>query len=122
MKLIDLEPQFVRYVTQSSEDQFAEGRSTPAEYLHHVNSVAEAQGIMFLCPSCFAKNAGPIVTHAIEVSFANRGVRDRQGSHNRENKPSRWNVFGSGYVDLTLKPSINCGCWHGYITNGELTI
>jgi hypothetical protein len=116
MKLTDLEPQFMRYVTNES-----------GNYLHHVETVAEAQGIQFLCPVCFVKNGGNVGTHGIEVSFADRGVQDHQGSHNREGKPSRWNVSGTGYTDLTTTPSIlidpakpACDGWHGYITNGEV--
>ena len=119
MRLTELEPQFVRYVTQGHEEQFAEGRATPAEYLHHLDSLAEAQGIVFLCPTCIVKNSGTVGTHAIEVTFAGRGAQDHQGSHNRESKPSRWNVSGSGYSDLTLHPSVDAGCWHGFVTNGE---
>jgi hypothetical protein len=126
MRLTDLEPQFVRYVTQSRDEQFAEGRVTPAEYLHHVNTLDDAQGIVFLCPACFAKNGGSVGTHGIEVAFANRGVKDHQGSKNREGKPSRWNAAGTNYSDLTTTPSILidpaepiCPGWHGYITKGE---
>jgi len=116
MRLIDLEPQFMRYV------------STDHEYLHYVDTLAEAQGVKFLCPSCFVRNKGAIGTHGIEVSFTGRGVQDHQGSHNREGKPSRWNASGSSYADLTLTPSVlideakpACDGWHGHITNGEIT-
>lgn len=127
MNLNDLDPQFVKYVTQSLEQQFAEGRGAPAEFLRHVGNVQEAQGIVFLCPACFTRNGGAVGTHAIEVSFDGKGVKDHQGSHNRQGKPSRWTVSGSTYEDLTLRPSIlidpcepTCGGWHGFITNGEV--
>jgi len=114
VKLLELEPQFVRYVKEAD-----------GEYLHHVDSLAQAQGIQFLCPSCFVRNKGPIGTHLIEVALAGRGVSDSQGSHNRRGKPSRWTAVGSGYGDLTLTPSVltdpakpACDGWHGYITNG----
>lgn len=115
MKLTDLEPQFIRYETSDHE------------YLRHVDTLTEAQGIQFLCPVCFVKNSGPIGTHAIEVSFSGRGVADHQGSHNREGKPSRWSVNGTGYDNLSTQPSIlidpalpACAGWHGFITNGEV--
>jgi hypothetical protein len=115
MRLSELEPQFMRYETSDHQ------------YLRQVDSLAEAQGIQFLCPVCFAAHNGPIGTHYIEVSFANKGVLDHQGSHNREGNPSRWSVAGSGYSDLTTTPSIlidpakpACEGWHGFITDGEV--
>lgn len=115
MRLIELEPQFIRYETRAER-----------EYLLHVGSLSEAQGIQFLCPVCFAKNGGPIGTHGVEVTFARRGVAAHQGSHDRAGAPSRWNVSGADYEDLTTTPSIlidpalpACAGWHGYITNGE---
>lgn len=84
-------------------------------------NLPEAQGIYFLCPLCFAKNGGPVGTHSVCVSFANRGVTDEQGSRNKEGKPTRWEIVGgSGIDDLMLAPSIllESGCgWHGFIGN-----
>jgi hypothetical protein len=121
MKLTELEPQFMTYETRPYPSVDA------GNYLHHVGTLVEAQGVQFLCPVCFVKNSGPIGTHVIEVSFAGRGVQDNQGSHNREGQPSRWNATGTGYSDLTTTPSIlidpalpSCAGWHGYITNGEV--
>lgn len=115
MKLTELEPQLVRYETKDHE------------FLVHVASLSEAQGVQFLCPSCFMKNGGATGTHLIEVSFAEKGVRDNQGSHNREGKPSRWSVRGGDISSITLQPSIlidadkpACEGWHGHITNGEI--
>lgn len=110
MKLSELEPQFVRY----------EGPSIS----HHGIPLTGAQGIDFLCPVCFAANNGPVGTHHVEVTFVGRGATDEQGSHNKEGKPTRWNVSGSGFENLTTTPSIKLegGCaWHGYITNGEIS-
>lgn len=122
MRLTELEPQFERYESRPSEPG-----GSPCEYLRHVETLADAQGIVFLCPVCFTKNGGAVGTHGIEVSFADRGVLDHQGSHNKEGKPSRWAAAGTGYADLTLLPSILCdpakpACdgWHGFITNGEV--
>lgn len=109
MKLVHLEPQFVQYF----EDE-------TGKYLRHVPDLAHSQGIVFLCPACFAKNNGPVGTHGIEVSFHGRGVLDHQGSHNTAGNSSRWQVSGNGYSDLSLHPSIDCGCWHGFIKNGDV--
>ena len=128
MKLLELIPQFIRYETRPPEPESGRDPNDRIHYLIHVESLAGAQGIQFLCPVCFIKNSGPIGTHAIEVSFADKGVVDDEGSHNREGKPSRWNASGSHYNDLSTQPSIlidpalpACAGWHGYITNGEVT-
>ena len=116
MKLVHLEPQFVQY--------FSEGT---AQFIRHVPDLGHAQGLQFLCPSCYARNGGAVGTHLIEVTFAGKGVPDDRGSHNRKGKPSRWTVTGGSTLsNLTLKPSIlidsaepACDGWHGYVTDGE---
>ena len=124
MRLIELEAEFVRY-----EERF-EGvphiKPVGGEFgtpYHHtvlviVDSLANAQGIHFLCPACYTKNGGRGGTHMVQVGFHGRGLKDSQSSHNREGKPSRWHVSGTGLADLTLDPSIDCGCWHGWVRRG----
>lgn len=112
LRLVDLEPRFVRYETRGAR-----------EYLVHTSRLDNAQGMVFLCPSCFEKNGGAVGTHAVEVTFASRGAENHQGSHGRDGTPSRWSVSGSSFDDLTLTPSVDLtpGCaWHGFITNGEI--
>jgi Family of unknown function (DUF6527) len=130
MKLTQLEPQFIRYETRIEQRTFrnpdgsTEERTSPVRYSIHVASVSEAQGIYFLCPKCFAENAGPVGTHGCEVSFADRGVKDEDGSHGNDGKPTRWSVSGDSCENLTLSPSILLGggcAWHGHVTNGEIT-
>ena len=108
MRLVDLDPQFVTLP--------APGR------LHDAATLAEAQGVLFLCPKCFAANNGPVGTHSLLVWFRDRGVPPEETPG-----PGRWVASGTGYADLTLSPSINLetpdgqGCqWHGFITNGEV--
>lgn len=134
MRLIELEPVFVRYETRietyavvdgDPETWRARGCPTkpvtgPKHYSIPVKTVTEAQGIRFLCPACFAKNAGPVGTHGIDVAFHDRGVADDQGSHNDKGEPSRWHVSGDSFGNLSLSPSIDGGCWHGYIKNGAI--
>jgi len=101
MRLAELDPEFLRH----------EGQTMTTA------SLADAQSIWFECPVC---RSGP--GHHVLVSFAGRGLADDQGSQNREGKPSRWEVSGTGFDDLTLRPSIDLtpSCpWHGFITNGE---
>lgn len=158
MKLTELEPQFVRYEMQVDTwtrcigDASTWNPGDPTETVtgpreHTILRTAdadghyrvpvpftEAQGIHFLCPLCFTKNAGNKGTHWVNVTFADRGVPDNLGSHDHEGKPVRWTVSGDGadnltieippaFQHLTLVPSIlligGCG-WHGFITNGEV--
>jgi hypothetical protein len=106
MQLLELEPQFIRWVAPGS--------------WQYVEVMPEASGVMFLCPRCFATNSGPIGTHMIVIWFRDRGVPDDEFP-----KPGRWVPSGSGYADLSLSPSINLpgpgGClWHGYVTGGSI--
>lgn len=133
MRLTELEARFVRYGKDIASE--GHGRRLPdgtiqwggfeCDVIQTVDSLAEAQGIRFLCPVCFKANGGSVGTHSVEVTFAGRGVGDEFGSHNSEGLPSRWAVSGTGLDDLTTTPSVflkgpGCG-WHGYITNGDAT-
>lgn len=103
---------------------------TPVRYtFEDVETLAEADEIMFLCPLCFAKNGGSNGTHSVMVSFAGRNVPDEAGSRDADGKPSRWTIAGgSSLDDLVLTPSIlldakqpaHVGChWHGFVgSNG----
>lgn len=125
MKLTDLEAEFVRYETRTEGVPYIKpaggnwGDPFTCETRVPVATLAEAEGVQLLCPGCFQKNGGAVGTHMIDVTFHGRGVPDHRGSHNRDGKPSRWAVSGSGLHDLTTHPSVDCGCWHGWITNGD---
>jgi hypothetical protein len=105
VKLSELEPQFLRY--------------TATDYVY-VNTLAQAQGIKFLCPKCFERNGGAVGTHIVVVWFNGRDV-------DAIAVPTpRWGVSGTGYTDLTIVPSISLeradlvGCqWHGFVKNGD---
>ncbi len=94
-------------------------------HFHKVETAAEADQIMFLCPACFDKNGGSVGTHHVLVSLAGRNFPDEAGSRDSTGKPSRWTVVsGNTLDDLVLVPSIllgagqapDQGChWHGYI-------
>lgn len=107
-RLTDLDPRFIRY-----------GRNEHGnETWRDVPTLAEAEGIVFDCPVC--ENG-----HGVGVTFGGRGVPDDLGSTNGE-RPTRWQVSGTGFEDLTLSPSIDltkrATCtWHGWIRNGEVT-
>lgn len=106
MRLRDLEARFYRI-------------TAPGHRLE-VDTLAEAQGVLFLCPACFKTNNGPIGTHSVMTWFRDRGVPDDEVP-----RPGRWQVASSstGLDDLTLTPSVllpgpGCG-WHGFVTNGD---
>lgn len=102
-------------------------------------ALAEAVGVEFWCPcgvNALEKDGSlryPLDLslnkgrpHACLVVFAGRGAPDSFGPHSRGNPTDhpRWTVAGSGLDDLTTTPSISTGdpeCWHGFITNGEIT-
>lgn len=102
-KLTDLEPEWMR----------VGGSDSPI-------TAANAQGVMFLCPQCFAANSGPVGTHMVLCWFRGRGVPDDESPG-----PGRWMKTGSDFENLTLQPSVNLpgdGCkWHGYVTKGQAT-
>ena len=103
MRLTDLEPQFVRYEDRVEEREFVDGdeatwrergcptvkRTLPCQYIIPVATLAEAQGIHFLCPVCFQQNGGAVGTHLCSVTFEGRGAQDHHGSHGKDGKPTR---------------------------------
>ncbi len=87
-------------------------------------ALAEASGVKFLCPKCFAANNGPVGTHAVICWSRSRGVPD-----DATPGPGRWRLDGTGLHDLTLNADLPSGArsvlliggcgWHGFVTNGE---
>ncbi len=112
MRLTELEPEFLTITSESS-------------YQCH-DRLAEAQGLMLLCPTCFIKNNGPVGTHRIICWFTGRGVPD-----NRTPGPGRWTPLGTGFNDLdfmTTRPSASvlltgagCGA-HFLLQNGNIIL
>jgi len=108
MRLVDLEPTFLK---REDDTHFKTGVSRD-----------EADGVMFLCPKCFMDDpAGPVGTHPV-VCWA-PGVP--QTTHPI---PGRWSLVGTGFDDLSLVAGsssikLTTGCmWHGFVTNGEVTL
>lgn len=116
MKLTSLDPSFQR----------CEFRGDGKEFHCEVATIAEAQGVEFLCPKCFEKNGGPVGTHVVVCWSRSRGTPDAASPG-----PGRWKISGTGFDDLTLDadpPSsarsvdLKGGCrWHGFVTNGQVT-
>ncbi len=87
---------------------------------HMSPDIAGADGIMFLCPKCFAENKGPVGTHSIICWFVGRVADDVNP------KPGRWNPSGTGLDDLTfvgpgaVSVLLTSGCgWHGFVKDGK---
>jgi len=81
VRLTELEPKFLRRLDDT--------------HFQRVDTIAEADGIQFLCPACWIKNNGPVGTHAVicwrpevpQSTFPN---------------PGRWTMQGTSFEDLSL--------------------
>jgi len=84
------------------------------------DDIRGADGVIFLCPKCFAANGGPIGTHRV-ICWSPKVPPDM------DPKPDRWNLVGTGYEDLSLVAGsssilLTSGCrWHGFVKGGEVT-
>jgi hypothetical protein len=108
LKLTDLDPHFLKCTEPNGYDHADE-----------IENLAEAEGMIFLCPACFWSNRGAVGTHSMIV-WRPSVPRDIEPG------PGRWDFAGSGYADLTLHaPSasvqITGGCKaHFFIRNGRV--
>ncbi len=108
MRLVDLEASFRKLL----DDKGTHGE---------VKTLAEGDGIMFLCPKCFVELKGNVGCHGVICWFEGK-VPDEL-----DPKPGRWNPVGTGLDDLTFVPGkksnsvlLLSGCkWHGFVTNGD---
>lgn len=122
MKLRDLEAHFCKWYERSVSpreiDSVASKDGLERGY-QHVETLAESDGIFFLCPLCFSKNSGPKGTHGVMVAFTN--APDGSYMKNKEGRWPKWSVVGGSTLDdLQLSPSIQLlsGCnWHGFLGN-----
>lgn len=124
MKLVDLDPHFIKYVIHN-ENAFSHGVQVVKgiEYKNKANSMEEAQGMIFKCPVC---HNDELFSHYVEITFNNRGVEDNQGAHNLDGSPARWDILHYENLEtITLSPigtlSNHCG-WRGVISNGEVLV
>lgn len=109
MRLSELDPHFLARDGQSG-------------WSRHTDLLRGADGIIFLCPKCFAANGGPVGTHSVICWFSGRVPDDVTPG------PGRWSPEGTGYDDLTFagpgaaSVRLNSGCrWHGFVRDGEVT-
>jgi hypothetical protein len=131
MRLRDLDAQFLKREevvetwNRVREDGSVYAFTGPREQSHYVETLAEADGVMFLCPLCF-KNSGKndgVGVHSVICWF-----EDKVPDHVRPG-PGRWKPQGTGLDDLTFVPGkqscsvlLLSGCaWHGFVKNGDAT-
>jgi hypothetical protein len=113
MRLRDLRAELVKRKTWNEEGQQREGFVAVA-------SIAEADGLFFLCPKCFEMNGGEVGTHRVLCWFVGKVPDDV------DPKPGRWIPAGTGIDDITfVGPAaasvlLTSGCnWHGFVRNGD---
>lgn len=114
MRLRDLDGQLVR------REPAANGNDSYAP----VATVAEADGVMFICPACVAKLGTVIGAHSVLCWFVGKVPDDL------DPKPGRWIPSGTTIDDLSfvgpqaasvLLEGSECG-WHGYVKDGAATL
>jgi len=123
MRLTDLEPEWVNRTGAGRHQRFCDSHAhvdihySEGEEPGGAEDIAAADGVLFLCPVCFARQ-GRVGTESVLCWFNGRGVPPEELPG-----PGRWNASGASFDDLTLVPSVNVdhGHWHGFITNGEVT-
>lgn len=119
MRLHELDARFVKVHVGASDEHFPNGRPS----MEYIETLADADGVWFLCPKCFEANKGPVGTHMVGCYFVGK-VPDWL-----DPKPGRWNPSGTGLDNLTFVPPgavsvlLTAGCgWHGFVRNGEATL
>lgn len=105
LKLIELEPKFVT-------------RKDDNHYQPH-DDISKADGIWFLCPKCFRELGGSIGCHMVMCWCPSVPQTTLP-------TPGRWNLQGTGYLNLTLVAGSSSvllisGCKaHFLVKNGEI--
>jgi len=114
VKLIpDLEARFVQYRVEPNGQTI----------LPTVDALADAHGVMFVCPKCMDSLGTRVGAHSVICWFVGRVPDDAEPG------PGRWNPAGTGLHDLSFVGPGACSvlltsgcCWHGYVRNGEATL
>jgi len=105
MRLSELEPKFLKFIDETSYQR--------------TDTSEGADGLLFLCPKCFKANHGPVGTHSV-LCWSPHIPQSIYPS------PGRWEMYGTGYDDLTLVAGsssilLQGGCnAHFFIKNGEI--
>lgn len=85
-----------------------------------VETLAEADGVQFLCPKCFDANGGAVGTHSV-ICWSPSVSQDTSPT------PGRWELHGTSLEDLTLVAGSSSvlltgdGCQaHFFVRNGQI--
>lgn len=109
------------------EAEFYGNANERGGYTRQGARIEGAQGVFLWCPCAYGHDER---AHGLIIPFANprnaSQLPPNHGPHTRNdpNHRVRWNMGGSGLGNLTITPSVDVGtpsCWHGFITNGEIT-
>lgn len=106
MKLRELEARFIKLADESGS-------------FRDDANFQDCDGLIFLCPKCFADNKGPIGTHSVICWKPHVPLSISPG-------PGRWSQRGTGIDDLTLFAGsssvwLKDGCgWHGFVGFGSV--
>ena len=112
MRFEDLEPVFLKLL------------STPFGPVQTPVLRDEAQGVMFLCPQCYADANGPEGVHQV-ICWGSSVINN---SH--LNGPGRWDMAGHGAGDMTLigasgsnSVEVHGGCHaHFFVERGDVRL
>jgi len=100
MRLRELSAKFIRLQITPPIEHWPRGRPDHCK----VQTLAESDGITFLCPKCFKENDGPVGTHGVTCFWRGK-VPDWVAPG-----PGRWNPAGTSLDDLTFVP-LQTGEW-----------
>ena len=108
----ELEAKFIKYIPP--------GEGYPYGGHKYVDTLAESDGIWFLCPKCFQAKGDNIGVHGMICWFTGKVPKDAEPG------PGRWNPSGTGLDDLSFtgpgaySVKLEGGCdWHGFVENGH---
>lgn len=83
---------------------------------HLVDESGRRVGVSFVCPVCFRHRVAVLTDPPFDPPFDDLPELLPWGK--------LWKRTGDTFETLTLQPSIDDtkgGCWHGFVTNGEVT-
>lgn len=106
MRLTELEPKFLKVTVPNKEYAYVE-------------TIAEADGVDFLCPECFRRRGEARGVHGVICWRPAVPLTENIG-------PGRWELTGNNFEDLTLvagssSVKLTGGCnAHFLIANGEI--